>query len=85
MGVYQLEQESGEELQNDLAPEEVAAVSAGEEAGQLVEMRSLLSRWNQNEVVEVVDPMGLESYVLHPEFLHRWQHYPPAGHKWVSN
>jgi hypothetical protein len=32
-----------------------------------------------------VDPMGLESYVLHLEFLHRWQHYPPAGHIWVSN
>ena len=35
---------------------------------------------NEAEVVVAAGPTGLENYVLHPEFLRRWQHYPPTDH-----
>jgi hypothetical protein len=79
VGVQQIGQELGEGLQIGQVLEEVEAASEGGVVEWLVEQK------NPNEVEVVADPMGLENYVLHPEFLHRWQHYPPTGRIQVNN
>jgi len=81
VGARQIGQELGEGPQNGRVLGVEEAASEGGAVEWLVEHKS------QNEtVVEVAAGlMGLENYVLHPEFLHRWQHYPPTDHIWVKN
>lgn len=79
MGVHQIGQELGEGPQNGRVLEEVEAASEEGVAEWLVEQK------NPNEVEVAVVPMGLENYVLHLEFLHRWQHYPLTGRIQVNN
>jgi len=81
VGVRQIGQELGEGQQNGRVPGEGAAASEGGAVEWLVEHKSR----NEMVVVAAVGLMGLENYVLHPEFLHRWQHYPPTDHIWVKN
>jgi hypothetical protein len=80
VGVHRIGQESGEGLQNGRVPGVVEAASEGGAAGWLAERKNR----NETEVVAAAGPTGSENYVLRPEFLHRWQHYPPTDHIWVK-
>jgi len=81
VGVHQIGRELGEGPQNGRVLGEGEAASEGVLAGRLAERKNR----NESEVVVAAGLMGLENYVLHPEFLCRWQHYPPADHIWVKN
>jgi len=81
VGVHQIGQELGEGPQNGQVLGEGEAASEEGVVGWLVEQQNR----NEPEVAVAAGPTGLENYVLRPEFLRRWQHYPPTDHIWVRN
>lgn len=81
MAVHRIGQELGEGLQIGQVLGEGEAASEGGAVGSLVEQKNQ----NETEAAVAAGPTGLENYVLRPEFLRRWQYYPPTDHIWVKN